>query len=65
MSPRPKALVLGGRTGLLGQALVRVLRESGWDALPTGRDDVNVLDSGWCACCANRAGTPCPPGATT
>lgn len=45
MNPRPKALVLGGRTGLLGQALVRVLRESGWDTLPAGRDDVNVLDA--------------------
>jgi len=55
VSPRPKALVLGGRTGLLGQALVRVLRESGWDALPTGRDDVNVLDSGALASFIERA----------
>lgn len=45
MTARPRVLVLGGRTGLLGQALVRVLRENGWDVVPTGRQDFDILDS--------------------
>lgn len=39
-----KALVLGGRTGMLGQALVKVLSESGYNVVPHGREDVDVLD---------------------
>lgn len=45
MTARPRALVLGGRSGLLGQTLVKSLRDNGWDALPTGRDDFDVLDA--------------------
>lgn len=40
----PKALVLGGATGLLGQALVRVLRQNGWQAATLGRGDGNLLN---------------------
>ncbi len=45
MTARPRAVVLGGRTGLLGQSLVLALRNGGWDAVPVGRDDVDVLDA--------------------
>ncbi|MDR2892253.1 MAG: dTDP-4-dehydrorhamnose reductase [Deltaproteobacteria bacterium] len=45
-----KALVLGGKNGLLGQALVRVLEEKGWSVDTLSRTDVdyfsnNVYDS--------------------
>ena len=36
MSSAPKALVLGGKTGLLGQALASVLQTCGWDVTVTG-----------------------------
>lgn len=39
------ALVLGGRTGLLGQALVRILRQKGWEIETLGREDGNLFDS--------------------
>ena len=39
-----KALVLGGCTGLLGQALVRVLAHRGWQVETLGRSDGNLLD---------------------
>ena len=35
----PKALVLGGETGLLGMSLVQCLRDAGWYASVTGRPD--------------------------
>ena len=38
-----KALVLGGSTGLAGQALVAVLREAGWEVRAIGRSDVDLL----------------------
>ncbi len=38
------ALVFGGRTGLLGQALMRVLSRAGWQAIPIGRGDVDLLN---------------------
>lgn len=41
MTPQ-KALVLGGGTGLVGQALTRVLHDSGWDVSAVGRTDVDV-----------------------
>lgn len=44
--PNKRALVLGGRTGLLGQALVRVLNEQDWQVTALGRADLNILDSG-------------------
>lgn len=39
-----KALVLGGATGLLGQALKRVLTARGWQVETLGRADGNLLD---------------------
>lgn len=41
-----KAVVLGGRTGLLGQSLVRALTGAGWAVTPLGRADVDIFDSG-------------------
>lgn len=37
-----KAVVLGGRTGMLGQSLMDVLRAEGVEATPQGRQDVDV-----------------------
>lgn len=39
-----KALVFGGRTGLLGQALVRALEENGAEVLAPTSSEVDVLD---------------------
>ena len=39
-----KALVLGGATGLLGQALVRVLTANHWQVETLGRNDGNILN---------------------
>ena len=36
-----KAVVLGGRTGLVGQALVEVLHASGWEVTATDRSDID------------------------
>lgn len=38
------AVVLGGKTGLLGQALCAVLRARGWNALAVGRTDLDLFD---------------------
>lgn len=38
-------MVLGGKTGLLGQSLCAALTKAGWTALPVGRDDVDLLDT--------------------
>lgn len=40
----PKALVLGGATGLLGQALTAVLSARGWETASLGRQDGDLLD---------------------
>ena len=40
MSKRQKALVLGGKTGLVGRALAEVLLDSNWDVVAAGRDDM-------------------------
>ncbi|MDR1776785.1 MAG: dTDP-4-dehydrorhamnose reductase [Desulfovibrio sp.] len=40
----PKALVLGGATGLLGQALTRTLTQAGWHVETLGRADGNITD---------------------
>lgn len=40
----PKALVLGGATGLLGQALMAGLSAAGWEAQALGRQDGDLLD---------------------
>lgn len=45
----PKALVLGGATGLLGQALMVAMQEKGWDAQALGRKDGDILDRGFLA----------------
>lgn len=42
-APR-KALVLGGATGMLGQALMEELRQAGWEAVAQGRKDVDLTD---------------------
>ncbi len=39
-----KALILGGRTGLLGQALVRTLNAHDWTAAALGREDGDLHD---------------------
>jgi dTDP-4-dehydrorhamnose reductase len=39
-----KALVLGGKTGLLGQAVCKDLREHGWEVYPAGREDFDPFD---------------------
>ena len=39
-----KALVLGGATGLLGQALTRVLKAREWEVATLGRENGNLLD---------------------
>ncbi len=40
----PKALVLGGRTGLLGQELVKVLTRAGWRVSMAGRPELDPLN---------------------
>lgn len=40
-----KALVLGGKTGLLGQALVQTLTSKGWQVYATGRDDIDLFST--------------------
>lgn len=40
-----KALVLGGKTGLLGQALVHSLTADGWDVVVAGRPDIDPLNT--------------------
>ena len=44
MDSAPKALVLGGHTGLLGQALMDALNRASWRATPLGRQDGQILD---------------------
>ena len=44
-----RALVLGGATGLLGQALVRILTERGWSVETLGRQQGNLLDDAFLA----------------
>ncbi|GAB6060529.1 dTDP-4-dehydrorhamnose reductase [Desulfonatronum parangueonense] len=40
----PKVVVLGGKTGLLGQSLCASLMKSGWQVVPVGRDDLDLFD---------------------
>lgn len=44
-----KALVLGGATGLLGQALSRILTERGWSVDTLGRQQGNLLNDAFLA----------------
>lgn len=39
----PKALVLGGSTGMLGQALVNALTKNGWQTASLGRGDGDIF----------------------
>lgn len=39
-----KALVIGGKTGLLGQSLMKSLALAGWETAALGRDDGDLLD---------------------
>lgn len=41
---KEKILILGGKTGMLGQALVREALDRGYDAVTLGREDGDVLD---------------------
>ncbi len=41
---KKRAIIFGGRTGLLGQALMRVLMANGWHTIPLGRNDGDLLD---------------------
>jgi len=46
MSISPKALVLGGKTGLLGQAIAGVLHACGWEVVSTGgASEINLAAS--------------------
>ncbi|MDR2745108.1 MAG: dTDP-4-dehydrorhamnose reductase [Desulfovibrio sp.] len=51
----PKALVLGGATGLLGQALVNVLAGRGWQVETLGRTDGNLTDIAFLARCLAKS----------
>jgi dTDP-4-dehydrorhamnose reductase len=42
---KKKALILGGKTGLLGQALAHVLNRKKWDILCPGRKDLDVFNT--------------------
>lgn len=39
-----RALILGGKKGLLGQALIYVLQKQQWEAIPIDQDDINIFD---------------------
>lgn len=41
---KPKALVLGGKTGMLGQALMKTGKVNGFEMISLGREDGDVLD---------------------
>lgn len=45
----PKALVLGGASGLLGQALVSALNARGWETACLGRSDGDLFDPAFLA----------------
>ena len=44
MTKAPKALVLGGKTGMLGQSLMKVGKLRGFEMISLGREDGDVLD---------------------
>ena len=50
-----KALILGGRTGLLGQALHRVLSAQAWEVSTLGREDGDLLDADFLAQAVDKA----------
>lgn len=44
MASAKKALVLGGKTGLLGQSICKELTANGWNVYPAGRSDFDPFD---------------------
>lgn len=44
-SSMPKTLVLGGKTGLLGQALVNAIKNKGWDVAASASSDLNFFSN--------------------
>lgn len=46
MTSDKRAVVLGGRSGLLGMSLTRALALAGWTPLPVGRADFDPFDQG-------------------
>jgi dTDP-4-dehydrorhamnose reductase len=45
MSTKKRILILGGRSGLLGQALAHVFQEANLEVVTLGRADLNIFDS--------------------
>ncbi len=50
------ALILGGKTGLLGQSLAEILHRSGWTTICPGREDLDLFDSSRVEELADRQG---------
>lgn len=50
----PRVLILGGKTGLLGQSLCTSLTRAGWTILPVGRDDLDLFDADQLAALLDR-----------
>ncbi len=49
-----RALIFGGRTGLLGQALMRTLKANQWHVTPIGRSDGDVLNISFVENCIKK-----------
>ncbi len=49
-----RALIFGGRTGLVGQALSRILTANGWYTMPIGRQDGDLLSVSFIEDCIER-----------
>ncbi len=49
-----RALIFGGRTGLLGQALMRTLKANQWNVTPIGRADGDVLNISFVENCIKK-----------
>ena len=52
---KPVILVLGGTTGLLGQAIVKEAADRGYSVVAAGRNDFSLNDSKSLAACIDRA----------
>lgn len=42
---KPRILILGGATGLLGQAVAKAAADKGYDVIPTGRENFNPTET--------------------
>ncbi len=49
-----RALIFGGRTGLVGQALMRVLNANQWYTIPIGRNDGDLLNISFIENCIKK-----------